>query len=110
MKSFYAFYYWCKRCGKWIEKSQAVQDVKGSPCCPNCGKRLRTRPTCTFRNRNHKTSTLGNDATPFHSPAAAEPKNTHVAKANIKHAKPPMTENTYNRNMESQQKARSMKK
>lgn len=119
MKSFYEVFYWCRQCHRWKEKTEALQDAKGNPCCPTCGRRLRTRPLCSWRNKkaktSHKTSTLGDNATSiqtlhegggFH-PRPAKPT---VAESNIKHAKPPNAEKPCSHNMESHQKAGVLKK
>jgi len=64
---FYYWYFWCKRCGRWIPRETAVSDVNGNPVCPICKKRLRTKPSCSYRNRkaknNHKEPISTNDAT-----------------------------------------------
>ncbi|MEM2105503.1 MAG: hypothetical protein QXV21_03420 [Candidatus Bathyarchaeia archaeon] len=73
--------------------------------------------TCLFLKAEWETklkeSTLGNNATPNHSPTAAKPQelqNTHVAESNIKHAKPQPSGKPCSLNMESHQKAGVWKK
>jgi len=35
--------YWCANCQTWILKEKAVEDRRGSPACPFCGKKLRVK-------------------------------------------------------------------
>lgn len=43
--SHYQNNYYCSPCGIWIKKEDAKKDKIDRPKCPNCGRRLRTRPS-----------------------------------------------------------------
>ncbi|MEM2911597.1 MAG: hypothetical protein QW146_03745 [Candidatus Bathyarchaeia archaeon] len=125
--NFYDWYYWCTQCSRWISKNTAVPDIKGSPCCTNCGKRLRTKPLCSYRNKkaktNHKTSTPGSITTPWHSPIlgapipqgsnprpSKTPPKSHVAKTMIPQTSSDFQGNPSNCNGESRRSMEAWKK
>jgi hypothetical protein len=40
----YRHAYYCRDCGKWIPKEEALAGPDAWPLCPRCGRPLRTRP------------------------------------------------------------------
>jgi DNA-directed RNA polymerase subunit RPC12/RpoP len=104
----YNNHYYCAKCRRWIPKTEAEKSPRLR--CPSCGRKLRTKARI-YGKRKPKTSTPGNNATPFQTlPLADRSAESLVAESIIKQSKQQLAKKPCNNNIESWQKMGVWKK